>query len=242
MRQTQSIEPVNSQVYIWPETLEDYAPGVRQSLILSGSTSALSSLEVYAYSIDEGLSHFGVPAPGVEYLVIVKEGQLTTEVRNSEVSLGPGSVMSVSPGELFQLNNTDNKPAAYFVFQYSSRKGTSESRSEASGGTFFIDWEQVEVKQTGKGARRHFFDQPTASLDRFEMHVTTLNEGLTSHPVHTHREEEFLLIIEGTVEEHIDGSVHEANAGDLIFLDAMVPHNITNIGTGPAVYFAFKWE
>ena len=98
------------------------------------------------------------------------------------------------------------------------------------------------MKETEKGGRRDFFDRPTSVFERFEMHVTTLNEGLQSHAPHTHQAEEFLLVIEGDVEEQIGETFNPATSGDLIFVDSMVSHTIANVGEGPATYFAFQWE
>ena len=35
---------------------------------------------------------------------------------------------------------------------------------------------------------------------RFEMHASTLNEGLTNHATHTHRAEEFVVMLRGECE------------------------------------------
>ena len=78
-------------------------------------------------------------------------------------------------------------------------------------------------------------------LREFEMHVTTLKEGMRSHLPHTHIDEEVILVRHGDVEEHIDGELHEVGAGSFIFLRSMIPHGIRNIGTGEAEYYAFKW-
>ena len=237
-----SEDPVVSKVYGWPSSLNEHAPGIRKTTILSGSTRALKQLDVFAYEIAAGTSHLGAPLPETEFLVIIKEGELTVRIAGQDLTLGPGSVAVLLPGEALRFQNSGSQPASYFLFQYVSRKGVDMERGRESGGSLYVDWDSLNVRETRKGERRHYFDRPTALLSRFEMHVTTLNEGLRSHPVHTHREEEFLLIIDNDVEEHIDGKEHRASTGDLIFLDAMVPHTITNVGVGPAVYFAFKWE
>lgn len=235
-------DPLESRVYTWPDQFENHAPGVEKALILSGSTTALVQLDVFAYNLSSGTSHLAAPTPATESLIIVKSGTVTVRHNSKRVKLGAGSVQVVFPGTPIRIENMGDEPASYYVFQYTSRQGVDVARGKKSGGSYVIDWDKLEVRETQRGEHRGYFDRPTASLSRFEMHVTTLNEGLRSHDVHTHREEEFLLIIHSEVEEHIDGAEHRASAGDLIFLDAMVPHTITNVGEGPAQYFAFKWE
>jgi len=234
-------DPVESRVYKWPQQFEEKGEGIGKAEILSGSTTALHSLNVDAYQLQHGVTLVG--GGTLETMVIVKSGVLTVEHQGEYVELGPGSVyVSFPGGGSMDIGNHTADIVEYYQFMYSSRQGADASRINESERGYIVDWDELEVRETQRGEHRHYFDRPTALLSRFEMHVTTLNEGLTSHDVHTHREEEFLLIIHSEVEEHIDGSNHRASAGDLIFLDSMVPHTITNVGKGPAQYFAFKWE
>jgi len=78
-------------------------------------------------------------------------------------------------------------------------------------------------------------------LKDLEMHVTTLNEGITSHEEHVHSNEEIILVIKGEVEESIDGTPHRMGPGSLILLTDNVSHGIKNVGKGQCEYFAFKW-
>src|SRR5689334_6628355 len=68
-----------------------------------------------------------------------------------------------------------------------------------------FEWNAVPAKQTSVGAARQFFRSPTATLDELELHVTTLNPGLSSHAPHKHPNEELVIIKEGTVEALVKG-------------------------------------
>lgn len=231
-------DPVQSAVYAWPES----SAGEEASVILSGSTTALSELTVYGVVMQgDGEHDFAADAQS-EMLFIVKEGALAVELDGQRHVLAPGSAVVVMSGERVRVAAEGDSEAAYYRFEYTPRNTVDRERGRSAGGSIVMDWDEIEMKETDKGGRRGYFDRPTSAFSRFEMHVTTLNGGLMSHPVHTHREEEFLLIMQGQVEEHIDGNQHPASEGDLIFLDAMAPHNITNTGDDAAVYFAFKWE
>src|SRR5207249_2546162 len=63
-----------------------------------------------------------------------------------------------------------------------------------------FSWDNLKAETTKTGERRAVFDAPTATLDRFECHVTTLNPGEAPHAPHRHPEEELMLIKEGTLE------------------------------------------
>jgi (S)-ureidoglycine aminohydrolase len=89
---------------------------------------------------------------------------------------------------------------------------------------------------------RQYFDIQTPNLNRFDIHVTTLNPGFKSHDPHTHKNEEIILMLDGNGEMQIGETHQKSNAGDVVFLNSMVLHNITNIGTIPCMYFAIQWN
>lgn len=108
-------------------------------------------------------------------------------------------------------------------------------------GTTFVDWDSLTVRTTAVGQSRAVFDNPTATLEKFEVHITTLQPGMLSHPVHQHPWEEMLLIKEGDVEVSINGQPHRAGPGYLIFLASHDPHNLKNVGDKPATYYVINF-
>jgi len=82
---------------------------------------------------------------------------------------------------------------------------------------------------------------------RMDLHSTVLNPGQASHDPHHHRAEEMLIMLDGNVEMYLgpgekDGKRKKATNGDIIYLVSNEYHNITNVGTRPAVYFALQFE
>jgi quercetin dioxygenase-like cupin family protein len=108
-------------------------------------------------------------------------------------------------------------------------------------GTTFVDWDALAVRYTPIGQSRSVFDNPTPTLEKFEMHITTLRPGMLSHAVHHHPWEEMLLIKEGNVEVSINGIKHRAGPGYLIFYASHDPHNLKNIGDKPATYYVINF-
>jgi mannose-6-phosphate isomerase-like protein (cupin superfamily) len=104
-----------------------------------------------------------------------------------------------------------------------------------------VDWDSLTSNPSAVGESRPVFDNPTTTLDKFEVHVTTLKPGMSSHPVHRHVWEEMLLMKEGSVEVSINGQKHHAGPGSLIFLASNDPHNATNTGTTPATYYVINF-
>lgn len=109
------------------------------------------------------------------------------------------------------------------------------------GSTVFT-WESREPKPTGVGERREVARNPTATLREFECHISTLNPGLASHPPHTHPQEELIILREGELDVHINGTNTRVGPGSLCFFAANEPHAVQNRGSKPATYFVFNFS
>jgi quercetin dioxygenase-like cupin family protein len=107
--------------------------------------------------------------------------------------------------------------------------------------TTFVDWDSLTSNPTAVGQVRQVFDNPTVAMDKLEVHITTLNPGMESHPVHRHPWEEMLLVKDGDFEVSINGVKHHAGPGSLVFLAANDPHNARNVGTTPATYYVINF-
>ncbi len=233
--------PIPSDVYQWQAPPESKTDRAKQRGILEGTTPAFSFFKVNAVTLLPGQTPHAGHAHGDEELIIVKEGKLTVTIARNEEPLEAGSVALIRPGDHHSFANQSDQPTTYFVMRYLVQGADTGSR-EIVGKSFVKHWKDLEYKPNDKGGRRNVFDQKTTQADRFEMHITTLNAGLMSHPPHTHPAAEILLLIEGQAEESIDGKWIPAQVGDIIFLQSQVPHAIRNTGKEACTYFAFQFE
>jgi quercetin dioxygenase-like cupin family protein len=108
-------------------------------------------------------------------------------------------------------------------------------------GSTMVDWDSLAVKPSPVGEGRAVFDNPTATLPKLEVHISTLNPGMSSHPVHRHPWEEMLLVKDGDVDVSINGKKQHAGPGALIFFASNDPHNATNVGSKPATYYVINF-
>lgn len=104
-----------------------------------------------------------------------------------------------------------------------------------------FDWTSIPAKTTDVGTYRQFLRAPTATLKELELHVTSLNPGSTSHPPHTHPNEEMVIIKEGTVEALVSGEWKRLGPGSVIFNASNDLHGLKNVGSTPAVYHVIDW-
>lgn len=117
----------------------------------------------------------------------------------------------------------------------------SKPAPEKLGSRVFI-WDELKVKSSANGERRDVVDLPTATFEKFESHITTLNPGQMSHPPHRHAREEFIIIKDGTLEVSINGQTQRAGPGSLLFYAANDLHNVRNVGTTTSTYLVFNFE
>lgn len=226
---------------------------------VSGATRDLSHLDVRLFTLKSGRSStIGQPmtsrsATGhtsdADVLIIVKDGNLKVSSGQTAKSsgqtaktLGPGGVALFAAGNTAALTNPGSGPANYYVFQFRSWSAIDRDRAQQAGPPFLLDWTEMEMRTTDKGESRQIFNRPVAWLSKIDMHATTLNEGQVSHPPHTHRNEEIILVRSGNVQEYIGGQYYPAKAGDVIFLTSGTPHALENKTRGRCEYFALQWQ
>jgi XRE family transcriptional regulator, regulator of sulfur utilization len=100
-----------------------------------------------------------------------------------------------------------------------------------------FDWEKMQVVPTTNGVRRTLFDAPTATLDKLNCHITTLNPGQASSaaPRH-HLQEEVIIVKEGNLEATYDGHSETVGPGSVIFFASGANTRLHNPGKVPVTY------
>jgi quercetin dioxygenase-like cupin family protein len=141
----------------------------------------------------------------------------------------PGCLMKKFPGLLAIL---------CLAMSTSAQTPTPAPAAKLSSKVF--KWEDLKAQPKPNGERRDVVEQPTATFDVLECHISTLKPGEKSHPPHQHAREEFIILKEGTLDVSLNGKVTRAGPGSVLFFAANDFHNVTNVGTGPATYHVFN--
>jgi (S)-ureidoglycine aminohydrolase len=232
---------LDSKVHNWNELeVQSTNTGERRQ-ILDGETMVFDQLEIHVTTLLPGKApHKSHTHQDFEELIIVKEGKIKQTVGTEEKILSAGSIVVAMPGDEHGLSNAGDTNATYYIIKWRTRDFKKQSITTPQS-SIMHDWQEFEYKETSKGGRRSVIRQATPMLQELEMHVTTLDEGMTSHGQHTHADEEIILVLKGEVEELINDVPNKAEAGSLIFLNSNIPHGIRNIGKGQCEYFAIRW-
>ncbi|GAA4742586.1 cupin domain-containing protein [Flavisolibacter ginsenosidimutans] len=231
-----------SAVYPWNKYPATQSNGRESRTILKGSTTDLARLNIHTSSLGAGQTNHPLQAySDREEIILVKEGFLKVTINDSSKTLGPSSIVLIEAGDKQQFQNTSDKPAMYCVLTFTSTLPVNLLRGKEGGGSLIKDWNELTVKKTDKGESRLVFDRPSSMFTRFEIHATTLKPGVESHPTHTHRAEEMMILLAGNVTLNVGSEKQNVAAGDVMLLRPNVPHNVVNTGSEPCTYYAIKW-
>ncbi|MCY7420962.1 MAG: cupin domain-containing protein [Chitinophagaceae bacterium] len=236
-------DTVATDVYKWKDARPGKEkPGAIRNLV-HGSTLDLADFTIYTITLPRGENKQpAVAYENKEQLIIVKDGTINLTANDKSNVMSGGGLALVLAGDRQHISNTSNQPATYYVISYTGKAPVNMERGKSGGGSFMVDWKDMLVKQTEKGQSRPIFDRPSSMFPHFDVHATTLNPGISSHAAHTHRVEEIILMIRGTGNMQLGNEFKKTTDGDVVFVNSMVPHAITNIGTEPCSYFAIQWH
>ncbi len=241
---------LESKVYKWDDLTVVKRPQGEARQILEGTTPSFKLFKVHASTLlPKGRMRPEAYRQENEELIIVKEGELTVTIEGKTKVLKAGGIALIMSGDMRENVNMSDKNTTYYVFQFNSIEPVDIDRGKKAGGSLLLNWDEVPFKAHDKGGRKDFFNRPTSMNKRFEMHTTTLKEGLMSHDAHQHKPAEIIFLIDSQndekdskAQETINGTWYDAKVGDIIFLQSNDLHGIRNSGKGTCTYFAFQFE
>jgi oxalate decarboxylase/phosphoglucose isomerase-like protein (cupin superfamily) len=116
------------------------------------------------------------------------------------------------------------------------------SAAGASLPNITLDPDKAKLTREPFGDLRIYFEGPTAQLRFMVAGSLLLKPGATPHPPHTHEEEEFMVITEGTGVIEIEGKKTAVKPGTMMYCDANKSHGIVNTGKTPLLFYFYKWK
>ncbi len=239
----EQLQPVKSGVYKWADHPVKEGELRESRKILEGSSPHFSYLRIHATTQFPGAKPSTAHAnEEFEECIIVEEGRMKVTIEGKSSILEAGGVILLMPQQMHSLENVGDTPLTYYVMKYASKKKMDIERGQVSGGSLMLNKDSLVFKPSARGGGRPYFDRSTAMCERFEMHVTQLNQKGPSHNPHAHIETEIILVISGKTEMTIDGKTYQAAAGDFYFMDSQLQHGVRNATDKPCSYFAFKWK
>jgi (S)-ureidoglycine aminohydrolase len=240
---------ITSDVYTWKDAAVEKTENGSKRTIVNGVATDFELMDITATTLERGKGEAETAQSEFEEMIVVKDGSLKITLNGESKIVGRGSVAIVMPGDKRNCTNAADGETTFYRLRWKSKSPVDVERGRKSGGSFVMDWNDVKFnpRGDGKGGSRNFFAKPTAMGRRLELHSTLLNPSQNSHAPHRHRAEEMVVILDADVEMYLgpgvsDGKTRKATDGDIIYLVSNEYHAISNIGTEPALYFAFQFE
>jgi (S)-ureidoglycine aminohydrolase len=234
-------QPLLSKVNSWEIPALDTRYGSRRTMF-SGSGEILARHQLIGHCLSAGKKLIYDGTVKDELFFIVKYGPVHFELNEVSYELDKGSVVFLLPGDRLVVENRRKDEVEVYEMRMAAFNGPDKKRGVIAGPSFVINWYDMEYKPHDRGGVRQLFDRKTAMLNRFDIHITSLNPGISSHAPHTHKNEEIILMIDGIGEMQLGDEKQKITTGDAAWVGSDVPHNFTNTGKRPAVYFAIQWN
>ena len=105
-----------------------------------------------------------------------------------------------------------------------------------------ITTETAITKTFDWGTLITYYQGETTSTKDALSAIAIINPGMEIHPPHTHLEEEYLLILEGSGTWTLHEKDFVAKKGDMLFSKPWDLHGLKNTGTTPLKFAVFKWN
>ncbi len=102
--------------------------------------------------------------------------------------------------------------------------------------------EQGKLTKEAFGDLRIFYEGRTDQVKSMTAGSLLLKAGMSPHAPHTHPEEEFMVITEGTGEIVVEGKKTKVGPGSMMYCAAGKSHGIVNTGKAPLLFYFYKWQ
>ena len=236
-------DSMHSGIYSWKAPIREIQKNILTTTLFEGKVHDMEWLQMNANEIKTSKKIKQQVPPNEEHLLIVKSGTITISLKDSTWTIGAGSLALLMPGEKYTLQNNSAKAGNFYEMKYRSKAPMDMARGKDAGGSMVSNWNNIVlVPNNNGGGRRNFFNRSSAMTKRFEIHVTTLKEGVKSHEAHTHRAEEIILVIDNKTEMQIADQLYKGSEGSIYYLGSNILHGIKNDGIGTCTYFAIQFE
>ena len=115
-----------------------------------------------------------------------------------------------------------------------------QTASAASIPNLAVAEAQAKLTREPFGDLRIFFEGSTDQIKSMTAGSLRLKPGMEPHPPHTHPEEEFMVVTEGSGEMYVTGQTTKIGPGSMMFCAANKLHGIKNTGKAPLLFYFYR--
>ncbi|MGH2745290.1 MAG: cupin domain-containing protein [Thermoleophilaceae bacterium] len=212
-------------------------PNLRDALLYKLVTPrhAPARFGEYLVAMEAGGGTSAPVAAGFEDFLYGLEGELTVGADGIEFGLRAGGWCYLPPDMAFELE-AGGRPAELLWIKRRLEAWPGLDAPEARAG--HRDDEPFDDTDVQGLRRRELLDPADARLD-FNMSLLAFDAGVGLAQTEIHDEEHGLFMTAGGGRYHLDGTEHDVDAGDFIYMAPYCPQSFT-AGDEPAEYLLYK--
>jgi quercetin dioxygenase-like cupin family protein len=79
-------------------------------------------------------------------------------------------------------------------------------------------------------------------MGAISAYTAILRAGISPHEMHTHREEEQIVVVSGELEATVEDETHRLGPGGFCHIPSGLPHEVRSAGSLPTEFLVFKWN
>jgi (S)-ureidoglycine aminohydrolase len=213
-------------------------PNLRDALLYKLVTPrhAPARFGQYLVAVEPGGGTSDPVAAGFEDFLYALDGEVSVRADGIEFGLRVGGWCYLPPDMSFELDAGDRPSEVLWVKRRLERwpgLGAPEARSGDRDDVPFDDTDVPGLR------RRELLDPADARLD-FNMSLLAFDPGVGLAQVEVHDEEHGLYMTAGGGRYHLDGSEHEVEAHDFVYMAPYCPQSFMATGPEPAEYLLYK--
>jgi quercetin dioxygenase-like cupin family protein len=108
-------------------------------------------------------------------------------------------------------------------------------------GTLTFDQARSRPGMSGAGGSTKYYDGPTDKVKNLLVGNWRIPPGKSPHGIHSHVDEELLILTEGTATATVDGKTSQMGPGSILYAASNVPHGVLNTGDVPMFFYFIRW-
>jgi uncharacterized cupin superfamily protein len=233
--------PDRSFVVHAADVVAQATPSGERADYFDAPTATLARFEVHRTTLQPGKRAHAAHRHEREELTILLEGELEVTSGETTKRVGPGSVLFAASNDLHGLLNAGTTPTTYLVINfYTTPPATPLPAGKTAQPSAVWEWKDVPVKTSPATERRDFFNSPTRTMPKFDLHVTRLHDGAPQHGG-KHADEQFFVMKDGEMDAVAGGETVRVRAGDLFFAASGQEFGWHHTGGAAATYYVVRF-
>jgi (S)-ureidoglycine aminohydrolase len=189
----------------------------------------------YVVALEPGGGTSAPVAAGFEDFLYALAGELAVRADGIEFGLRPGGWCYLPPDMSFELEGSDGAAELLWVKRRLEPWPELDQPEARSGHRDDEPFDDTDVP----GLRRRELLDPADPSHDFNMSLLAFDAGVGLAQVEIHDEEHGLYMTAGGGRYHLDGSEHDVEAHDFIYMAPYCPQSFT-AGDEPAEYLLYK--